>query len=56
MMDKQMDMAVYLNARGIIPFMQAAIDPNNSLADVLMDWNACAAYELNDGMTMCFML
>ena len=37
MMDKQMDMAVYLNARGMIPFMHAAMDPNNNLADVLMD-------------------
>ena len=49
-MDKQMDKAVYLNARGMIPFMHAAMDPNNNLADVLMDWNACAAYALNDGM------
>ena len=50
MMDKQMDMAVYLNARGTIPFMHVAMDPNNNLADVRMDCNACATYLLNDGM------
>ena len=55
-MSKHMDMDVCLKARGIIPFMHAAMDPNNNLADVLMDWNACAAYALNDGIKTCFML
>ena len=45
-MDKHTDMAVYLNARGIIPFMHAAMDATNNLADVRMDCNACAAYSL----------
>jgi len=56
MMERQMDMAVYLNTRGIIPFMHAAMDPNNILADVLMDCSACAAYALNDGMKTRFIL
>ena len=46
MMDKQTDMAVYLNARGIIPFMHAAMDATNNLADVRMHCNPCAAYSL----------
>jgi len=46
MMDKHTDMAVYLNALGIIPFMHAAMDATNNLADVRMDCNACAAYSL----------
>ena len=51
MMDKHTDTAVYLNAHGIIPFMHATIDPNNNLADVLMECNACVAYLLRDGIT-----
>jgi hypothetical protein len=48
MMDKHTDTAVYLNAHGIIPFMHDAMDPNNNLADVLMDCNTCPAYLLKD--------
>ena len=41
MMDKQMDIAVYLNARGMKPFMHAATDAKNSLADVCMQCMQC---------------
>jgi len=56
MIDKQMDMAVYLNARGKIPFMHAAMDPHNNLADMHILFPQCATYLLNDGITACFRL
>ena len=43
MMDKQMDMAVYLNARGMMPFMHDAMDASNNLEDTLMECSAWAA-------------
>jgi hypothetical protein len=48
MIDKHTDMAVYLNARGMKPFMHAATDANNSLADVCMQCVQCAAYFLSE--------
>jgi len=42
-----MDMAVYLNARGINPCMHAAIDATNSFAEVFMQCAQCVAYPMN---------